>query len=304
MTTVAVPALTHLDLLEAEAIHILREAAAQCARPALLFSGGKDSAVLLHLALKAFAPSPLPFPLLHIDTGHNYGEVLAFRDRRAEEAGARLLVGSVEDAIRGGRIVLRYDQEPRNSHQSVALLEAVHAHGFDALFGGARRDEEKARAKERIFSFRDENGRWDPRGQRPELWSLYHARPLPGEHVRVFPISNWTELDVWRYIARERLELPSLYFAHERPVVRRGGLLAPVTDLTPARAGERAERASVRFRTIGDITCTAPVASTAATVEDIIAETAATAVSERGATRLDDRTSEASMELRKKEGYF
>jgi sulfate adenylyltransferase subunit 2 len=304
MTALATPTLTHLDLLEAEAIHIIREAAAQCARPALLFSGGKDSAVVLHLALKAFVPSPLPFPLLHIDTGHNYEEVLAFRDRRAEEAGARLVVGHVEDAIRDGRIVLRDALEPRNRHQSVALLDAVRAHGFDALFGGARRDEEKARAKERIFSFRDESGRWDPRGQRPELWSLYHARPLPGEHVRVFPISNWTELDVWRYIAREELELPSLYFAHQRLVARRGNLLAPVTALTPPKAGERAEWMSVRFRTVGDITCTAVVASAATTVEDILAETAATAVSERGATRLDDQTSEASMELRKKEGYF
>ena len=296
--------LTHLDLLEGEAIHILREAVAQCARPALLFSGGKDSAVLLHLAVKAFAPSPLPFPLLHVDTGHNYDQVIAFRDRRAIETGAELVVGHVEDAIRDGRVVLRHPLEPRNRHQSVALLDAIRSRRFDALFGGARRDEEKARAKERVFSFRDENGSWDPRGQRPELWSLYHARPLPGEHVRVFPISNWTELDVWRYIAREGLDLPALYFAHERKVVRRGSLLAPVTDLTPPAPGEIPERVSVRFRTVGDITCTAPVASTAASVTDIIAETLATAVSERGATRLDDQTSEASMELRKKEGYF
>lgn len=296
--------LTHLDLLEGEAIHILREAVAQCARPALLFSGGKDSAVLLHLAVKAFAPSKLPFPLLHIDTGHNYEAVIAFRDQRARETGARLIVGQVEEAIREGRIALRHALEPRNRHQSVALMDAIRRHRFDALFGGARRDEEKARAKERVFSFRDEHGSWDPRGQRPELWSLYHARPLPGEHVRVFPISNWTELDVWRYIAREGLALPSLYFAHERDIIRRGELLAPVTELTPPAPGEISERISVRFRTVGDITCTAPVASTARTVEEIVLETLATAVSERGATRLDDQTSEASMELRKKEGYF
>jgi sulfate adenylyltransferase subunit 2 len=302
--TTATTTLTHLDLLEAEAIHIIREAAAQGARPALLFSGGKDSAVLLHLAEKAFAPSPLPFPLLHIDTGHNYEEVIAFRDRRAAESGARLIVGSVEEAIRGGRIVLRDPSEPRNRHQSVALLEAIRAHGFDALLGGARRDEEKARAKERIFSFRSENGQWDPRRQRPELWDLYNARILPGEHVRVFPISNWTELDVWHYIAREGLALPLIYFAHRRLVVRRGDLLAPVTALTPPRADERAELRSVRFRTVGDITCTAAVGSAAATVAEIIAETALAAMSERGATRLDDQTSEASMELRKKEGYF
>lgn len=296
--------LTHLDLLEGEAIHILREAVAQCARPALLFSGGKDSAVLLHLAVKAFAPSKLPFPLLHIDTGHNYEAVIAFRDQRARETGARLIVGQVEEAIREGRIVLRHALEPRNRHQSVALMDAIRRHRFDALFGGARRDEEKARAKERVFSFRDEHGSWDPRGQRPELWSLYHARPLSGEHVRVFPISNWTELDVWRYIAREGLALPSLYFAHERDIIRRGELLAPVTELTPPAPGEISERISVRFRTVGDITCTAPVASIARTVEEIVLETLATAVSERGATRLDDQTSEASMELRKKEGYF
>lgn len=296
--------LTHLDLLEGEAIHILREAVAQCARPALLFSGGKDSAVLLHLAVKAFAPSKLPFPLLHIDTGHNYEAVIAFRDQRARETGARLIVGQVEEAIREGRIVLRHALEPRNRHQSVALMDAIRRHRFDALFGGARRDEEKARAKERVFSFRDEHGSWDPRGQRPELWSLYHARPLSGEHVRVFPISNWTELDVWRYIAREGLALPSLYFAHERDIIRRGELLAPVTELTPPTPGEISERISVRFRTVGDITCTAPVASIARTVEEIVLETLATAVSERGATRLDDQTSEASMELRKKEGYF
>jgi sulfate adenylyltransferase subunit 2 len=303
MTAIA-PALTHLDLLEAEAIHIIREAAAQCARPALLFSGGKDSAVLLHLAVKAFAPGPLPFPLLHIDTGHNYEEVIAFRDRRAAESGARLIVGSVEDAIRGGRIVLRDPSEPRNRHQSAALLEAIKAEGFDALLGGARRDEEKARAKERVFSFRDASGQWDPRRQRPELWDLYNARTFPGEHVRAFPISNWTELDVWRYIARERLALPPIYFAHRRLVVRRGGLLAPVTALTPPKAGEQAELMSVRFRTVGDITCTAAVGSTASTLAEIIEETVLATVSERGATRLDDQTSEASMELRKKEGYF
>lgn len=303
MTAVA-PVLTHLDRLEAEAIHIIREAAAQSAKFALLFSGGKDSAVLLHLAEKAFAPGPLPFSLLHIDTGHNYEEVISFRDQRAAESGARLIVGSVEDAIRAGRIVLRDPSEPRNRHQSAALLETIRAHDFDALLGGARRDEEKARAKERVFSFRDGSGHWDPRRQRPELWDLYNARTFPGEHVRVFPISNWTELDVWHYIAQENLTLPSIYFAHPRLVVRRGHLLAPVTALTPPKAEEQPELLSVRFRTVGDITCTAAVGSTASTLTEIIAETALATVSERGATRLDDQTSEASMELRKKEGYF
>jgi sulfate adenylyltransferase subunit 2 len=294
----------HLDWLEGEAVHILREVAGQCAHSALLFSGGKDSLVLLRLAEKAFRPGPFPFPLLHIDTGHNFPEVIAFRDHRAAELGERLIVRSVEDSITSGRVALRDPMESRNRHQSITLQDAIAEFGFDALIGGARRDEEKARAKERIFSFRDAFGQWDPKNQRPELWNLYNARVHKGEHVRVFPISNWTELDVWQYIARERLDVPSIYFAHRREIVRRGGLLAPITPLTPARGGERVEMASVRFRTVGDITCTAPVASEAAHVDQIIAETVATDITERGATRLDDQTNEASMELRKKEGYF
>ncbi len=296
--------LSHLDWLEAEAIHVLREVAGQCANPALLFSGGKDSVCLLRLAEKAFRPARFPFPLLHVDTGHNYPEVIAFRDRRAAELGERLVVASVEDSIRRGRVVLAHPGESRNRHQSVTLLDAIAEHGFDACIGGARRDEEKARAKERIFSFRDESGQWDPKSQRPELWNLYNARIDRGENIRAFPISNWTELDVWQYIARERLALPEIYFAHVRPVVRRGGALVPVTPLTPARPGEVALEVSVRFRTVGDIPCTAPVESTARTAEEIVAETAATTVTERGATRLDDQTSEASMEQRKREGYF
>jgi sulfate adenylyltransferase subunit 2 len=296
--------LGHLDWLEAEAIHILREVAGQCERPALLFSGGKDSAVVLHLATKAFRPARLPFPLLHIDTGHNFDEVIAFRDARAAELGERLVVRTLDDSIASGRVVLRTPDELRNRHQSVTLLDAVTEFGFDALIGGARRDEEKARAKERIFSVRDAWGAWDPKNQRPELWSLYNARVVPGEHLRVFPISNWTELDVWQYIAREGLELPSIYYAHRRPVVRRGAALVPVTPLTPARDGETVEELPVRFRTVGDVTCTCPVASTAATASDIVAETAAATLTERGATRLDDQTSEAAMELRKREGYF
>ncbi|MES2564397.1 MAG: sulfate adenylyltransferase subunit CysD [Pseudomonadota bacterium] len=294
----------HLDWLESEAIFILREVAAECARPVLLFSGGKDSIVLLRLAEKAFRPGRFPFPLLHIDTGHNFSEVIAFRDRRVAELGEELIVSSVEDSIRRGTVRLRHPNGSRNAAQSVTLLEAIAELGVDAAIGGARRDEEKARAKERIFSFRDEFGQWDPRNQRPELWDLYNTRVHFGEHVRVFPISNWTELDVWQYIAREQLEVPSIYFAHLRKVVRKGGLLMPVTALTPAREGDRVETISVRFRTVGDVSCTCPVESLADTPAAIIAETAVARVTERGATRMDDQTSEASMERRKKEGYF
>ena len=304
LTTARLPQVSHLDWLESEAIHILREVAGQASHPALLFSGGKDSIVLLHLATKAFRPARFPFPLLHVDTGHNFPEVIAFRDARAAELGERLIVRSVEDSMLAGRVVLRSADESRNKHQSVTLLDAIREFGFDALFGGARRDEEKARAKERILSHRDESGQWDPRNQRPELWSLYNARVAPGEHLRVFPISNWTELDVWQYIARENLAVPSIYFAHERLVVERHGLLAPVTALTPPRAGETVEHLSVRFRTVGDISCTCPVESTAADHEAIVAETITATLTERGATRMDDQTSDASMELRKKEGYF
>lgn len=295
----------HLDALESEAIHILREVAAECSNPALLFSGGKDSVVLLRLAEKAFRPGKFPFPLVHIDTGHNFDEVIAFRDARAAELGERLIVGSVEESIKRGTVRLRNPQtDSRNAAQAVTLLETIAEHGFDACIGGARRDEEKARAKERIFSFRDEFGQWDPKAQRPELWDLYNTRVHPGENMRVFPISNWTELDVWQYIAREQLALPSIYFAHQREVIPRNGLLVPLTPLTPARDGETVETRTVRFRTVGDISCTCPVASDADTVDGIIAETAITDITERGATRMDDQTSEASMEKRKKAGYF
>jgi sulfate adenylyltransferase subunit 2 len=295
---------SHLDWLESEAIFILREVVGECANPVLFFSGGKDSIVLVRLAEKAFRPGRFPFPLLHIDTGHNFPEVIAFRDARAAELGERLIVRSVEDSMRRGTVRLRSPGESRNAAQSVTLLEAIAEFGFDAAIGGARRDEEKARAKERIFSFRDEYGQWDPRNQRPELWDLYNARVRPGEHVRVFPISNWTELDVWQYIARERLAVPALYYAHRRAVVRRKGLLAPVTPLTPPRPGEAVEERWVRFRTVGDMTCTCPVESRARNAAEVIAETAASSVTERGATRLDDHTSETSMERRKREGYF
>ncbi len=304
MSTITASRLTHLDWLESEAIHILREVAGQTSNPALLFSGGKDSIVLLHLATKAFRPARFPFPLMHIDTGHNFPEVIAFRDARAAELGERLIVRTLDDSIAKGRIVLRTPDESRNRHQSVTLLDAIAEFEFDALIGGARRDEEKARAKERVFSFRDEWGQWDPKNQRPELWNLYNARVHKGEHMRVFPISNWTELDVWQYIARENLAVPSIYFSHVRPVVRRPGGLLPVTELTPPRAGETVEQVSVRFRTVGDISCTCPVESTATNVEAIVAETMGATLTERGATRMDDQTSEASMEQRKKEGYF
>jgi sulfate adenylyltransferase subunit 2 len=295
---------SHLDALEAESIFILREVAAECRNVALLFSGGKDSATVLRLAERAFFPERVPFTLLHIDTEHNFPEVIAFRDRLAAERELKLVVRSVGESIRTGRVRLRSADEPRNPHQSVTLLDAIAEFGFDACIGGARRDEEKARAKERVFSFRDEFGQWDPKNQRPELWSIYNGRTRPGENIRVFPISNWTELDVWQYIRREGIALPELYFAHRRAVVRRGSALVPVTEVTPSREGERIEELSVRFRTVGDITCTAPVESTAATLDEIVAETRDTRITERGATRLDDQTNDAAMELRKKEGYF
>ena len=302
----------HLDWLEEEAIFILREAVAAFERPALLFSGGKDSCVVLRLAEKAFKQrldgarfaGRLPFPLLHVDTGHNFPEVIAFRDRHVAALGERLVVAELEDSIARGTVRLASPDESRNGHQSVTLLEAIETHRFDCLIGGARRDEEKARAKERIFSHRDAFGQWQPKEQRPELWTLFNTHIRPGEHVRAFPISNWTELDVWLYIAREQIPLPELYYAHTRGVVRRRGLLVPVTAVTPPRDGETVEPVQVRFRTVGDMTCTCPVESAAATPADIVAETLEVTVSERGATRMDDRTSDASMERRKKEGYF
>ena len=296
--------INHLDWLESEAIHILREVAAECSNPALLFSGGKDSIVMLRLAEKAFRPGKFAFPLLHIDTGHNFPEVIAFRDARVAELGERLIIGHMDDSIRAGRVRLRSEDESRNVHQSVTLLDTIAEYGFDACIGGARRDEEKSRAKERIFSFRDEFGQWDPKNQRPELWSLYNTRVHKGENIRVFPISNWTELDVWQYVEREKLAVPSIYYAHRREVVRRPGGLLPVSGLVRPKAGETVETMSVRFRTVGDMTCTCPVQSTAATAQEIIIETTTTRITERGATRMDDQTSEASMELRKKEGYF
>ena len=294
----------HLDALEEETIFILREAAAAFDRPALLFSGGKDSLVMLRCAEKAFGAGRIPYPLRMIDTGHNFPEVTALRDKRAAELGAELIVRSVEDSIARGTVRLARPDESRNAHQSVTLLEAIEEFRFDALMGGARRDEEKARAKERIFSHRDSFGQWQPKAQRPELWTLFNTRLAPGEHFRVFPISNWTELDVWQYIGRENIELPSLYYAHERDVIERRGLLVPVTPLTPPKPGETLPNRSVRFRPLVHVSGTCPVASTAATPADIIVETLAASVSERGATRMDDQTSDASMEKRKRDGYF
>jgi sulfate adenylyltransferase subunit 2 len=296
---------SHLSYLESEAVHIIREVAAEFERPCLLFSGGKDSLIVLHLALKAFAPAPLPFPIMHVDTGHNFPEVIAFRDRMVAEHGLRLVVASVQDAIDAGKAVEETGpRASRNRLQTGVLLDAIEEHRFDALFGGARRDEEKARAKERVYSFRDEFGQWDPKGQRPELWSLYNGRCKPGEHMRIFPISNWTELDVWHYLRDAEIEVPAVYFAHNRDVFLRDGMWLAVTDFLSPLEGEEVENRVVRFRTIGDATCTGAVESPAASLEQVIDEVAATRLTERGATRADDRVSEAAMEDRKKEGYF
>jgi sulfate adenylyltransferase subunit 2 len=288
---------SHLEVLEAEAIHVIREVAAELEKPVLLFSGGKDSIVLLRLAEKAFRPAAVPFPVMHVDTGHNFPEALEFRDRRVPD----VIVASVQESIDRGRVV---DEPSRNRLQTTTLLDAIEEHGFDAAFGGARRDEERARAKERIFSFRDDFGQWDPRRQRPELWNLYNGRVRKGEHVRVFPLSNWTELDVWEYIRTEALEIPTIYFAHEREVFERDGMLYAVSDFLPPRDGEAPFVESVRYRTVGDMTCTGAVRSEAATLDAVIAEIAATRITERGETRADDRASEAAMEDRKREGYF
>jgi sulfate adenylyltransferase subunit 2 len=297
--------LSHLDALESEAIHVMREVAAELERPVLLFSGGKDSIVLLRLAEKAFRPGRFPFPLMHVDTGHNFPEVIEFRDRRVAELGERLIVASVEESIRQGRVQEETGpRASRNRLQTVTLLDAIAEHNFDAAFGGARRDEERARAKERIFSFRDDMGQWDPKNQRPELWNLYNGRIKKGEHVRVFPISNWTELDVWEYIARENLELPSIYYAHEREVFKRDGMLYAVSEHTELLDGEEVFTTWVRYRTVGDIKVTGAVESRATELTDVVAEIAATRITERGETRADDRVTEAAMEDRKREGYF
>jgi sulfate adenylyltransferase subunit 2 len=297
--------LSQLDVLEAESIHVMREVAAEFERPVLLFSGGKDSIVMLALAERAFAPARIPFPVMHIDTGHNFPEVIEFRDRRVAEVGARLIVASVQDSIDAGRVTEETGRwASRNRLQTTTLLDAISEHRFDAVFGGARRDEEKARAKERVFSFRDEFGQWDPKNQRPELWSLYNTRILRDEHIRVFPISNWTELDVWDYIARENLEIPAIYYAHARSVFERDGILLADSPVVPRGDDEPVFEASVRYRTVGDMTCTGAVESTASTVAEVIAEVAVTRITERGQTRADDRTSEAAMEDRKREGYF
>lgn len=296
---------SQLDVLEAEAIHIMREVAAEFERPCLLFSGGKDSIVMLRVAEKAFWPAPIPFPLMHVDTGHNFSEVIDYRDRRVGELGARLVVASVQASIDAGRVVEETGRRAsRNRLQTTTLLDAIEEHEFDAVFGGARRDEEKARAKERVFSFRDDFGQWDPKNQRPELWNLYNTKIRRGEHIRVFPLSNWTELDVWHYIRREGIEIPSIYFAHSRTVFERDGMLLADSPVVQRGEDEPVFDAVVRYRTVGDMTCTGAVASTATTVEQIIDEIAATRITERGATRADDRASEAAMEDRKKEGYF
>ncbi|MFZ0342012.1 MAG: sulfate adenylyltransferase subunit CysD [Gaiellaceae bacterium] len=304
-TSHALPTLTHLDELESEAVHIFREVAAELERPVLLFSGGKDSIVLLRLAEKAFRPGKFPFPIMHVDTGHNFPEAIEYRDRRVAELGERLVVASVQESIDKGRVVEETGpRASRNRLQTTTLLDAIEEHGFDAAIGGARRDEERSRAKERIFSFRDDFGQWNPRAQRPELWNLYNARVRKGEHVRVFPISNWTELDVWQYVAQEQLELPPLYFAHERAVFRRDGMLYAVSSYVERMEGEDPFTTSVRFRTVGDMTCTGGVESRAATIDEVVEEIAATRVTERGETRADDRFSEAAMEDRKRVGYF
>ena len=295
--------LSELQVLESESIHIFREVAATFERPVLLFSGGKDSVVMLHLAAKAFWPAPLPFGLVHVDTGHNFAEVLSFRDEAVAHYGARLQVARVQDYLTDGRLRERPDGQ-RNPLQTVPLLDAIAAGGHDAVFGGGRRDEERARAKERVFSFRDAFGQWDPRNQRPELWSLYNGRHLPGEHLRVFPLSNWTELDVWDYIEAEKIALPSIYYAHRREVVLRDGMWVAITPVTPVRQGEDVQVASVRYRTVGDMSCTAAVLSHASTVADVITEVGLSRLTERGATRADDRVGEAAMEDRKREGYF
>ncbi|WP_334144402.1 sulfate adenylyltransferase subunit CysD [Rhabdothermincola sp.] len=297
--------LSHLRMLEAESIHIMREVAAEFERPVLLFSGGKDSVVMLHVALKAFWPCKLPFPVMHVDTGHNFPEVIEYRDRTVERFGVRLVVASVEESIRQGRVVDETGpRASRNRLQTTTLLDAIEEHRFDAVFGGGRRDEEKARAKERVYSFRDEFGQWDPKNQRPELWALYNGRHKPGEHIRVFPLSNWTELDIWQYIAEENIELPSIYYAHRRQVFRRDGMLLAVSPFVTLMDGEEPFEALVRYRTVGDASCTGAVESSAADVHAVIAEVASTRITERGATRADDKTSEAAMEDRKKEGYF
>jgi sulfate adenylyltransferase subunit 2 len=296
--------LSYVDALEAESVDIFREVAAEFEHPVLLFSGGKDSVVMLQVAQKAFWPGPIPFPVMHVDTGHNFPEVLAYRDERVAELGLRLVVASVQASIDAGRVREEHPLASRNRLQTITLLDAIEENGFDAVFGGARRDEEKARAKERVFSFRDEFGQWDPKNQRPELWHLYNGRIAKGEHIRVFPLSNWTELDIWSYLTREKVPVPSIYFAHRRPVVRRDGMLMAVNEFFPAADGEEVAEMSVRYRTVGDATCTAAVESTATTYEAVIAEVAATRITERGATRADDRFSEAAMEDRKKEGYF